>query len=90
MNPTKYFSDIKKHSYEFKTNSKEEIKICAKLDSIFGFAAGYMIFDSSMPEFEEIKHAFISASQKYFARIGEEVEVHEREIFNKLKHKFER
>lgn len=73
-------------------SSKEEIKICARLNGLggLGIAAGYMVFDSSMPEFEEIKLAFIQASQKYLARVGGDIEKHETEIYKQLKQKFGR
>ena len=85
MIPNKHTSDIRKSNVQ-----KEEIKICAKLNGVggFGFAADYMVFDSSMPEFEDIKHAFMCAIQKYLARVDGDIQEHERKIFEELQRKF--
>lgn len=73
------------------SSSKEEIKICAKINGDgFGVAAGYMVFDSSMPEFQEVKDVILNASRKYLARVGGDMDEHEQTVYYALKEKFSR
>ena len=81
---------MKKLTNILNNNSSEEIKICARLSGIYGLgmAAGYMIFDDSMPEFLELKTAVLKATQKYLMRINNDISDHEKEIYDKLSQKF--
>ena len=81
---------MKKLTNILNNNSSEEIKICARLSGTYGLgmAAGYMIFDDSMPEFLELKTAVLKATQKYLMRINNDISDHEKEIYDKLSQKF--